>query len=155
VEKVCQAARLRKGNSVIVSFLEHPKKVISENFNHGVLTTQSEKIDILSEIGLNNLIIMEFTSEIANMDYADFIAFLQTKIGIQKMVLGYNHRFGKNREGCYATLLKLGKDLHFEVEEIEEQTLDGQPISSSAIRHALHCGDIETANKLLGYNKMG
>jgi riboflavin kinase/FMN adenylyltransferase len=152
VEKVCQAAKDIDGNSVVVSFRSHPRKTILEDFHHGVLTTPSEKTDILAEIGLNNLIIMDFTTKISTMSYIDFIHFLQTKINIQKIVLGYNHHFGKNREGCYATLLNLGKELYFEVEEIEKQTIDGLDISSSSIRHAIHCGDIETANKLLGYN---
>ncbi|MCL2131112.1 MAG: FAD synthetase family protein [Lentimicrobiaceae bacterium] len=151
VEKVCQNARENNGNSVIISFLAHPKKIISEDFNQGVLTTQSEKTDILAEIGLDNLIITDFTTEISAMTYIDFIDFLQKKIDIQKIILGYNHHFGKNREGCYATLSELGKQRRFEVEEIEKQTIHGLDISSSSIRSALKCGDIETANKLLGY----
>ena len=152
VERVCQNAGAVKGNSVVVSFLSHPQKTIAENYNHGVLTTQSEKTDIFAEIGLNNLIIMDFTTEISNMSYTNFVQFLRTKIDIRKIVLGYNHHFGKNREGCYATLQTLGKELHFEVESIEKQTIDGLDISSSSIRQALRQGDIETANKILGYN---
>ena len=152
VGRVCQEARANKGNSALVSFLAHPRKTIAKNYNHGVLTTQSEKTEIFAEIGLDNLIIMDFSTEISNMSYVDFIHFLQTKIAIQKIVLGYNHHFGKNRKGCYATLLKLGKECRFDVEEIEKQTINGLDISSSSIRHALRCGDIETANKMLGYN---
>ena len=151
-EKLCQDARGIKGNSIVVSFLAHPRKTIAKNYNHGVLTTPSEKTDIFAQIGLDNLIIMDFSTDIANMSYIEFIDFLQKKIGIQKIILGYNHHFGKNREGCYTTLLKLGKERHFEVEKFEKQTIDGLDISSSSIRHALSCGDIETANKLLGYN---
>jgi riboflavin kinase/FMN adenylyltransferase len=151
-EKVCKDATTHNGNSVIVSFLSHPRKTISEDFNHGVLTTQSEKEEILTRIGINNLITIDFSTEIANMSYIDFIQFLKTKIDIQKIVLGYNHHFGKNREGNYDTLLPLGKELHFEVEKIEKQTINGIAVSSSSIRRALNSGDIETANKLLGYN---
>ena len=151
-EKVCRDATENNGNSVLVSFLSHPRKIISEDFNHGVLTTQSEKEEILSKIGLNNLITMDFTTEIANMSYIDFIRFLKTKIDIRKIILGYNHHFGKNREGNYTTLKHLGKELHFAVEKIEKQTIDGLDVSSSSIRRALARGDIETANKLLGYN---
>lgn len=151
VKRVCQNATQRNGNSVLVSFRTPPRKTISADFHHGVLTTQNEKTEILTKIGLNNLIIMDFTAEIANMGYREFIHFLKTKIDIQKIVLGYNHHFGKDREGCYETLLPLGKESNFEVESIEKQTIDGLDISSSAIRSALHCGDIETANKLLGY----
>jgi len=152
VEKVCQDATKNNGNSVVVSFFSHPRKTISENFNHGALITQSEKVEILSGIGLNNLITMDFTTGISNMSYIDFIRLLKTKIDIQKIILGYNHHFGKNREGNYRTLLQLGEELHFNVEKIEKQVINGFDISSSSIRYALNCGDIETANKLLGYN---
>ena len=152
VEKVCQEARKIKGQSVIISFLTPPRKTISADFNHAVLTTQDEKTKILSETGLNNLIIIDFTPKISNMNYADCINFLQTKIGIKKIILGYNHHFGKNREGNFFTLQQLGKEQGFEVEEIEKQTIDGLTISSSAIRQALQSGDIVMANRLLGYN---
>ena len=151
-EKLCQAAKAINGNSVVVSFLSHPKKTIAENYKNGVLTTQSEKADIFEKIGLDNLILMDFSTEISNMSYVEFIDFLKRKIDIKKIILGYNHHFGKNREGCYDTLLSLGKELHFEVESIDKQTIDGLDISSSSIRQALSCGDIETANKILGYN---
>jgi riboflavin kinase/FMN adenylyltransferase len=152
VEKLCQGARTNNGNSMVISFLSPPKKTVAKNYNHGVLTTQSEKTEIFAEIGLNNLIITDFTTEISNMSYIDFIHFLRKKIDIKKIILGYNHHFGKNREGCYDTLLTLGKELHFDVERIEKQTINGLDISSSSVRHALSCGDIETANKILGYN---
>ena len=151
-EKVRQDAAKNNGISVLVSFHSHPRKIVSDDFNHGILTTQNEKVEILTKIGLNNLITMDFTTEISNMSYIDFIHFLKTKIDIQKIVLGYNHHFGKSRRGNYATLLQLGADLHFEVEKIEKQTIDGLDVSSSSIRNALNSGDIETANKLLGYN---
>ena len=152
VEKVCQGARAICGNSVIISFLPPPRKTVSQKNTPCVLSTEQEKGFMLSKIGVNKLITMKLTPEISNMNYIDFIHFLQTKMDIKKIVLGYNHHFGKDREGCYETLLPLGKELHFEVEKIEKQTIDGLDISSSAIRYALHCGDIETANKLLGYN---
>ena len=152
VEKVCSSAKQIQGSSVIVSFISHPRKTISNDFNYGVLTTQKEKADILKQLGVENLVFMDFTTEIADMNYIDFIQFLREKIKIRKIVLGYNHRFGKNREGSYPTLLNLGQVLDFEVEEIEKQTVEGIGISSSAIRTALLCGDVETANKLLGYN---
>ena len=152
VKKVYQQAREMDGNSAIISFLVHPRKIISNDFNHGVLTTQNEKMDVLSEIGIDHLITLDFSPEISNINYADFIRLLQTKINIQKIILGYNHRFGKNREGNFSALQKLGKELHFEVEEVEKQTINGLDISSSSIRQALNKGDVETANKLLGYN---
>ena len=152
VEKLCQDAKQNNRNSVIVSFSSHPRKIISEDPSQAVLTTQQEKLEILAEIGLNNLIIMDFTTDMANRNYIDFIHFLQTKIDIRKIILGYNHHFGKNREGCYDTLLQLGNELHFEVEQIEKQTIGGIPISSSSIREALYLGDIEAVNKMLGYN---
>jgi len=152
VERVCTAARQIHGNSVILSFFLHPRKTISKDFNQGVLTTQEEKIDILNKMGLRNLIFMDFTTDIANMNYIDFIVSLRKKMNIKKIILGYNHHFGKNREGCGATLLSLGKELDFEVEEIEKQTIDGINISSSSIRDMLSSGNIQTANKLLGYH---
>jgi riboflavin kinase/FMN adenylyltransferase len=152
VETVCQLATDADGNSVVISFCSPPRNTLLEDFHPAVLTTQSEKIALLAQTGLDNLITMDFSPEISNMSYIDFIHLLRTKIDIRTIVLGYNHRFGKNREGCYASLLDLGKELGFDVEMIEKQTIDGLDISSSAIRQALRAGDVERANRLLGYN---
>jgi len=153
VEKVCQeAVSAGETSSVVVSFSSHPKNTLDNACKHKVLTTKDEKINILGKIGVNHLAILDFSPEIADISYTDFIRILKKRIGIKKIILGYNHHFGKNREGCYETLLPLGKELDFEVESIEKQTIDGMLISSSSIRDALLSGDVVTANKILGYN---
>jgi len=151
VEKVCQEAKAIGGSSVIVSFNLHPQKTLANDKTREILTTKEEKMEIFNEIGVEHLIILDFSPRISNMSYIDFIHFLRTEIDIRKIILGYDHHFGKNREGCYETLLPFLEKLNFEVERIEKQTIDGINISSSSIRNAILCGDVETANKLLGY----
>lgn len=146
------AARLG-GESVIISFEPHPREVLYPMEKRpGMLTTLDEKIRILTACGVEHLIIMPFTLELAALDYADFVRhILVEKIGMKGLVVGYDHRFGKNREGTFGKLECLAKEYGFYLEQEKVYEENCVNISSTKIRNALLTGDIAQANDFLGY----
>ena len=152
LDEVCCLAKAINGQSTIISFFAHPQKLIDHDYRIKLLTTQDEKNSLFQSCGIDNVIYLHFTPHIASMHHQDFIRFLLSKLKIRKIVVGYDHNFGKNREGNILNLQKMGKEHDFEVREIVQQKIDGQNISSSVIRKAILKGDLKAANKLLGYN---
>ena len=153
ISRINQIANKIGGESVIVTFSPHPQIVLHPDKNIFVLNTQEEKIKLLNLHKINHLIIIPFTHEFASISYIDFIKnILINKLQAKKLVIGYDHHFGKNREGMLLHLLNYGKKYNFEVEEIKEQKFDNIAVSSTKIRKALFEGDIKSANNLLGYN---
>lgn len=146
------AARLG-GESVIISFEPHPREVLYPlEKRPGILTTLDEKIRILTACGVEHLIILPFTLELAGLDYADFVrCILVEKIGLKGLVVGYDHRFGKNREGTFGKLESLAAEYGFYVEQEEVYEENSVNISSTKIRNALSIGDIIQVNEFLGY----
>ncbi|MGL5682534.1 MAG: bifunctional riboflavin kinase/FAD synthetase [Marinifilaceae bacterium] len=156
--KVLQAlrdeAKRVNGETVIVSFEPHPRAVL---YPHepapGILTTVEEKIGLLKECGVDHLVLLPFTLELAQLDYKEFVKrILVDGIGVRVLVVGYDHRFGRNREGSFDTLKSLSEVMGFEL--MQEQVYEEKHInvSSTKIRNALAVGDINTVNNYLGYN---
>lgn len=141
------------GETVIISFEPHPREVLYPlEKRPGILTTLEEKTRILRSYGVDHLIILEFTPELANLEYADFVRqILIGKIGMKGLVVGYDHRFGKNREGTFAKLKELAESYHFYLEQEEVYEENEINISSTKIRNALLIGDIDRVNDFLGY----
>ena len=152
LDEVTRRAKAINGQSTIISFFAHPQKLIDPDYRIKLLTTQDEKNNLLQNCGVDNVIYLHFTQDIADMHHQDFIRFLLSKLNIRKIVVGYDHNFGKNREGNILNLQKMGIEHDFKVREIVQQKMDEQNISSSVIRKAILKGDLKTANKLLGYN---
>ena len=144
------------GESVIFTFWPHPKKIVaSDDYKIKLLTVIEEKIKIFEKYGIDNLIIAPFTKEFSEISSDDFITrILLQKINIKVLAIGYDHHFGKNREGGYDTLLKLSKKYNFIVDKIDALSIDNINISSTKIRNALLKGNVFTANRYLGYNYM-
>lgn len=142
------------GESVVITFWPHPRLVLfPEQTDLQLLTTIDEKIDLLESIGIDHFVIIPFTKEFASLDSSTFIKdILKKQIGTQKLVIGYDHKFGKNREGSFEYLKAHEKALQLEVEEIPRQDIDSSAISSTAIRKHLFQGDVQSAAKLLGRN---
>ncbi len=141
------------GESVVFSFGNHPRKFLFPEQNIELLHTNDEKIRKFEEIGLENLILHKFDEELSNLSYEEFIkTILIDKIGIKCLFVGFNHQFGKGREGNFENLQRLAKKYNFNVKKLEVFKVDGLQISSSKIRNALKNGEIEKANKCLGYN---
>ena len=140
------------GESVVLTFWPHPRTVVSED-SQGLhlLSTIDEKIELFSELGIQHLAIVPFTRAFSELSSEEFIQqILVEKIGTKKLVIGYDHRFGKNREGSFDFLKKNCSQYGFEVEEIPREDIENMAISSSRIRNSLNTGNISEANDLLG-----
>ncbi len=144
------------GESVLFTFFPHPRMVLFPDDNNiKLLNTPSEKIKLLEQAGVKHLIIFPFTKEFSRLTALEYVRdILVNKIGIKKLVIGYDHHFGRNREGNINNLIELGSLYNFEVEEIPAREIDNINISSTKIRAALNQGKIDDANKLLGYHYM-
>ncbi len=153
--------RLRKlakevdGESVLITFHPHPRKILypdTAGKELRLINSQSEKIKLLKTTKLDHLVIVEFTLDFSKMTSADFIRnVLVGKLRARKVVVGFNHHFGHNREGDYEYLFELGKYFNFEVEEIPQQDIDNETVSSTKIRKALREGNIQRANAYLDH----
>ena len=140
------------GESVVVTFYPHPRQVLSHDSGIRFISTQEEKIQHLEALGIDNLIIINFTKEFAAIPSEDFIKdFIVKNIQPAVLIIGYDHHFGKGRKGDFSMLYELGSLYHFKVEKIEEQDIENVAVSSTKIRHYLADGDIRHANMLLGY----
>ena len=156
ISRINRLAREIDGESVLITFDPHPRKVLfpeSAGKDLKLINSQREKIELLKRTGLDNLIIINFTLEFSKTSSYQFVKdILVGKLGAKKIVIGFNHHFGHNREGNYDYLYKLGKEYGFGVEEIPEQELHHETVSSTKIRKALHEGDIQKANAYLDHH---
>ena len=142
------------GESVVITFYPHPRSVISpDNKTINLLSTLDEKIELLEKNGINHLVIIPFTREFSELSSEEFIQkILIETIGTKTLVIGFDHRFGKNREGGFDYLKENKARYGFEIEEISRHDLENVGISSSKIRNALLNGDVPTADHFLGGN---
>jgi riboflavin kinase/FMN adenylyltransferase len=139
------------GESVVFTFFPHPRMVLNP-INHGIklIQTQEEKFKKLADFGLQHLIVLPFTLEFSALDAATFVEkYLVEKLEIHTLIVGYDHQFGKNREGNFTFLCNQGEQYNFNVIEIPAQDIDSVNVSSSKIRKAIEHGDIATANHYL------
>ena len=148
-----EAAKVN-GETVIITFYPHPRKVIgTTKIDFNLLTTLDEKISLLSKEGINHLVVVPFTRDFSDQPAVAYIKdFLVDKFHPHTIIIGYDHRFGKNREGNFELLEQYKKEFGYQVKEIPEHILNEVTVSSSKIRTAILNGDIETASGLLGYN---
>jgi len=154
LNRLKEIAARNKGESVLITFFPHPRMVLYPDDNDlKLLNTQDEKIKLLEKAGIDHLIIIPFTKEFSRLSAVEFVRdLLVNKIGVKKLVIGYNHHFGRNREGTLEQLKDYASTYGFEIEEIPAQDVDDVNISSTKIRNALLDGDIQTANSYLGYD---
>lgn len=150
LNRLIETARLNNGESVLLTFSPHPRIVLNKDSNIKLLQSLEEKISALGKMGIDHLIIHPFTLEFAKTSSMEFIRdILKTKIGATQLVIGYDHHFGRNREGSFKHLKASSKKYGFDVEEIPAQDVDNIHVSSTKIRKALSRGDIQTANTYL------
>jgi riboflavin kinase / FMN adenylyltransferase len=142
-----------KGESVIITFHPHPRKVISSAIlGVRLINTLDEKIEVLSGLGIEHLVIVPFTDAFANQPAEEYIRdFLYEKFHPDTVIIGYDHRFGRERLGDYKLMEKMAPRYGFKIKEIPKHIIDEIAISSTNIREAILHTDIEMANKLLGY----
>src|SRR4030095_8665015 len=141
------------GESVIITFHPHPRKVISSAIlGVRLINTLEEKIEVLSGLGIDHLVIVPFTDAFAHQPAGEYIRnFLVERFHPDTIIIGYDHRFGRERLGDYKLLEKVAPQFGFKIREIPKHILEEIAISSTNIREAVLHTDIEMANKLLGY----
>lgn len=154
INRLEELAIQHHGESVIITFFPHPRLVLfPEDNDLKLINTLDEKIELLEKSGIDHLIIIPFTKEFSRLSSLEFIQqILVEKIGTKKLVIGYDHHFGKNREGSFEHLKHYSTEYGFEVEEIPEQDINDVAVSSTKIRNAILEGNVNIANKYLGYN---
>ena len=153
IRRMIAEAKRIDGESVIVTFDPHPRMVVhSDSRDLKLINSPKRKIDLIRKTGIDHLIVIPFTPEFARLSSIEFIrSILVEKIGVAKMIVGYDHHFGRDRLGNFNSLEEVGGELGFDVEEVPAQYVDELKVSSSKIRKALNEGDIRKANHLLGY----
>lgn len=154
IKRLCDLAKASGGESVLLTFFPHPRMIINpENQELKMINTINEKAEILANLGVDHLIITPFTRDFSNLSPKDYIKnILVDAIGTKKIIIGYDHRFGKDREGNIKLLESFGNEYGYEVEEIPEQDINDVAVSSTKIRNALLQGNVDLANDYLGYN---
>lgn len=152
IQRLDEISRKNMGESVVITFWPHPRIILRPtDLSLKLLNTFEEKAELLRQQNIDHLIRIPFTKEFSQLTSQEFITnILVETIGTKKLVIGYDHRFGKNREGSFEQLKLNGPTYGFEVEEIPQQDIDHVAVSSSKIRKALEGGDIDTATHFLG-----
>ena len=148
LQTLIDTAKKNNGESVVITFWPHPRKIVGIGNVQDIksLSTLDEKIEILSSLGIDHLLIVPFNREFSELSSEDFIKkILIETIGTKKLVIGYDHKFGKNRAGSFEYLKKDASKYGFEVQEIPRQDLDDIAVSSTEIRKALNNGDVSKA----------
>jgi riboflavin kinase/FMN adenylyltransferase len=145
-------AKETQGESILFTFYPHPRMIVfPENHNLKLLQTIDEKIESLASFGLDNLIIYPFTKEFSRLTAFEFVRdILVEKLKVKTLVIGYDHQFGRNREGDLEFLKETAKIFDFDVEEISAEEVQEVNVSSTKIRQSLNNGNIERANEFLG-----
>ena len=153
ISRLIEVAEQINGESVILTFFPHPRMILNpEDVNLKLITTINEKAQLLETLGVDHLIITPFTRDFSNLTAETYIRqILVEKIGTRKIILGYDHHFGKDREGNLEKLQKFSTEYNYEVEEIPEQDIHDVAVSSTQIRQALIKGDVKIANEFLGF----
>ena len=143
-----------EGESILITFHPHPRIVINpEDKSLRLLNTIDEKIALLDKYGVDNLVIVPFSRAFSEQSAGEYISqFLVRNFNPKYIVIGYDHKFGKNRSGDFKLLEQMKQQYGYEMEEITKETLDDIGISSTKIRQAIAGGDIKLANELLGHN---
>jgi riboflavin kinase/FMN adenylyltransferase len=153
LEKMKNATQNNQHESLVLTFFPHPRMVLQQDSSIKLLNTIDEKATLLEKFGIDNLIIHPFDEAFSNLSAEEFVKdILVDKLNIHKIIIGHDHRFGKNRTADINDLIAFGKKYSFEVEQINAHEIDEIAISSTKIRKALIEGNIKLANQYLGYS---
>ncbi|MFH6768365.1 bifunctional riboflavin kinase/FAD synthetase [Gaetbulibacter aquiaggeris] len=155
IKRLVNTGKANNLKSVILTFFPHPRMVLQKEAKIKLINTIDERTHIIDNLGLDFLLIKKFTNEFSRLSAEDFVKqILVDKLHVKKVIIGYDHRFGRNRNADIEDLKTFGGLYNFEVEEISAQDIDDVAVSSTKIRKALNEGNIETANRYLGYDFM-
>jgi riboflavin kinase/FMN adenylyltransferase len=141
------------GESVLITFYPHPRKIVQPERSLMQLTTMDERIELLKQQGINNMVIVPFNKEFSQQTALQYVEnFLVDKFHPAKIIIGYDHKFGNNREGDFRLLEQYAQHFSYTVHEIDEQLINHAIISSTKIREALLLGDVKLSHSFLGYD---
>ncbi len=155
IKKLINSAKKNKKSSVLLTFFPHPRMVLQKDLDIKLINTIEERTKLLDKLGLDILVIHPFSKEFAKLSALDFVRNILVNIlNISKLVIGYDHHFGKNREGNFEQLQDYGRTYNFKVKKISQQDISNIAVSSTKIRKAIENGEITKANTYLGYNFM-
>lgn len=154
IDRLKEIAKNQNGETVLLTFSPHPRMVLfPDDHNLQLINTLDEKIKLLEQVGIEHLIIHPFTMAFSRTTSMQFVRdIIVNELNTHKLVIGYNHHFGRNREGSFEHLKEYAPLYGFEVEEISAQLIDNVTISSTKIRNSLLSGDVSKAADYLGYN---
>lgn len=153
LEKVIQHTHGEEYESLVLTFFPHPRMILQERSEIKLLNTISEKVSLLDQLGIQNLVIHPFDESFSRLTAEEFVkTVLVEQFKIQKIIIGYDHRFGRNRTADINNLIEFGEKYNFEVEQISAQEINAISVSSTKIRNAIQQGDMLLANKYLGYD---
>lgn len=152
MDTVAEKARARDAQSAIVTFDPHPRDIINPG-DSGIklLTTLQERAEILNELGIDRMVVIPFDRDFSLLSSEEFVRdIIFEKIGVSEFVIGYDHQFGRNREGTIETIERIGKELNFETYVVSKREVGAKTVSSTAIRKAIHeDGNVEQAAEFL------
>lgn len=152
LDKLIKSSNSSGCESVVLTFFPHPRMVLQQNTDIKLLNTIEEKAKLLKAFGIQNLIIHPFDHAFSRLTAEEFVKdILVEKLNICKIIIGHDHRFGRNRTADINDLIAYGEEYGFEVEQISALEVNEVSVSSTKIRNALLAGNLETANKFLGY----
>jgi len=152
LEKLITNSKTSGCESVVLTFFPHPRMVLQQNTDLKLLNTIDEKAALLEKEGVDNLIIHPFDHAFSRLTAEEFVKdILVDKLNIHKIIIGHDHRFGRNRTATIDDLIRFGEEFGFEVEKISALAVDEISVSSTKIRNALNEGNVDYANTFLGY----
>ena len=155
IERLVNTAKQENLKSVVLTFFPHPRMVLQKDANIKLINTIEERSTILNQLDIDYLCLKTFTKEFSRLTAESFVKDILVKqLNIKKIIIGYDHHFGRNRSANINDLKRFGEAYNFEVEEISAQDINDVSVSSTKIRKALIAGDMQTANSFLGYSFM-
>lgn len=153
ISHVVDTARRLDGESVLMTFEPHPRKVVQPGYNLKLILSMEERERLFEQLGIDHLVIIHFTKAFSQLSSEEFlIDYVSKPIKPVKMIIGYDHQFGKDRKGDIHFLRQMAGEHGFSVEQVEMLDVDGEPVSSTRIREAIKTGNMKLAARLLGFH---
>jgi len=152
INRINEIASVEGGESVLLTFHPHPRSIVSEAGSIELLSTMEERLELLEKAGLQHVVVQPFTQEFSRISALEYVRdLLVNTIGVHTAVVGYDHHFGRNREGDITLLKELAELYEFNVVEIDAQMIKEVKVSSTKVRRALKSGEVTKVNSFLGY----
>jgi riboflavin kinase/FMN adenylyltransferase len=150
IEQVISKSSFYGGRNFLITFDPHPRSILSRDYRVQILCTLNEKLKLLESFGIQNVLVIKFTKEFSQLSASEFFdRYILKGVGIREIVIGYDHHFGKGRDGNESKLRELGKANNFKVSTVDAIAIDSVRVSSTKIRNLLLAGNIKTVNLFL------